>query len=152
MQIDALLAFLHFLSIFALITFLAAEAVVLRPGITPAAVRRVGIYDLLYFGSAMAALATGLLRLFYGAKGVDFYLPNPWFHAKMTVFVLIALCSLPPTFRFRRWRTQAAGQSGFVPSDVELKGARRWVLIQAHLLILLPLCAVMMARGLGIRG
>lgn len=151
MLFDAMLAFFHYLSIFALITFLTAEAVVLRPGITPAAVRRVGIYDLLYFLAAMAALGTGLLRLFYGAKGVAFYLPNPWFHAKMTVFVLIALCSLPPTFRFRRWRRQAAGQAGYVPPDDELKAARRWVMIEAHLLILLPLFAALMARGIGLR-
>lgn len=148
MLTDALLAFFHYLAIFALITFLTAEAVVLRPGITPAAVRRVGIYDLLYFLAAMAALGTGLLRLFQGAKGVDFYLPNPWFHAKMTVFVLIALCSVPPTMRFRRWRRQVAGQAAFVPADDELKAARRWVLLEAHLLILLPLCAAMMARGI----
>ncbi|MGY8523870.1 DUF2214 family protein [Paracidovorax citrulli] len=152
MLLDATLAFLHFLAIFLLITFLTAEAVVLRPGITAATVRRVGIYDLVYFLSAMAALATGLLRLFLGAKGVAFYTPNPWFHAKMTVFVVIALCSLPPTFRFRRWRKQIAVQRDFVPADAELKSARRWVMLQAHLIVLLPLCAVLMARGIGIRG
>ncbi|MBY4898225.1 DUF2214 family protein [Cupriavidus sp. AU9028] len=152
MLLDATLAFLHFLAIFLLITFLTAEAVVLRPGITPATVRRVGIYDLLYFLSAMAALASGLLRLFLGAKGAGFYTPNPWFHAKMTVFVVIALCSLPPTFRFRRWRRQLASRADFVPADAELKSARRWVMLQAHLIVLLPLCAVLMARGIGIRG
>ena len=39
----------------------------------------------------------------------------------------------------------------FVPMPSELKGVRRWVMIEAHLLILLPLCAVMMARGIGLR-
>lgn len=151
MLTDALLAFAHFGAIFLLVTFLAAEAVVLRPGLTGGALRRVGIYDLVYFVSAMAALATGLARLFYGAKGVDFYLPNPWFHAKMTVFVLIALCSLPPTLRFQRWRKQARANPGFAPGPDEIKAARRWVMIEAHLLILLPLCAVMMARGIGIK-
>ncbi|HBD32894.1 MAG TPA: DUF2214 domain-containing protein, partial [Cupriavidus sp.] len=76
------------------------EAVVLRPDMPPSAVRRLSQYDFFYFLSAMAVLATGLLRLFYGAKGVDFYLHNPWFHAKITVFVLIALATLPPTFAF----------------------------------------------------
>ncbi len=152
MLTDALLAFAHFGAIFLLVTFLAAEAVVLRPGLSGGALRRVGIYDLVYFLSAMVVLATGLARLFYGAKGVDFYLPNPWFHAKMTVFVLIALCSLPPTFRFRRWRKQLAVQRDFVPADADLKSARRWVMLQAHLIVLLPLCAVLMARGIGIRG
>lgn len=151
MLTDALLAFLHFTAIFLLITLMAAEAVVLRPDMTPAAVRRLSIYDFVYFLSAMATLATGLLRLFYGAKGVDFYIHNPWFHAKMTVFVVIALCSLPPTFIFARWRKQSRHLPDFVPTPAEIKKARRWVMIEAHLVILLPLCAVMMARGIGIR-
>ncbi|AZG13720.1 MULTISPECIES: DUF2214 family protein [Cupriavidus] len=151
MLTDALLAFLHYTAIFVLITLMAAEAVVLRPDMTPAAVRRLSIYDLVYFLSALATLATGLLRLFYGAKGADFYVHNPWFHAKMTVFVVIALCSLPPTFMFARWRKQARHLPDFVPTPAEIRKARRWVMIEAHLVILLPLCAVMMARGIGIR-
>jgi len=151
MLTDAVLAFLHFLAIFVLITLMAAEAVVLRPDITPATVRRLSLYDGFYFLSAMAVLATGLARLFYGAKGVEFYLHNPWFHAKMTLFVIIALCSLPPTFAFSRWRKQARHLPDFVPTPAEVKKARRWVMIEAHLLILLPLCAVMMARGIGAR-
>ncbi|MGO4325542.1 DUF2214 family protein [Cupriavidus sp. 2TAF22] len=150
MLTDALLAFLHFAFIFALIALLTAEAVIMRTGLTPATLRRISIYDLVYFLSAMAVLATGLLRLFYGAKGMQFYLHNPWFHAKMTVFVVIALCSLPPTFAIQRWRRQARTAPDFVPAAAELKKARRWVMIEAHLLILLPLCAVMMARGIGI--
>lgn len=151
MLTDALLAFFHFLAIFTLITFLAAEAVVLRPELTPAQLRRLSLYDLLYFVSAMAVLATGLLRLFYGAKGAGFIVHNPWFHAKMTVFVLIALCSVPATMAFARWRKQARTQPDFVPAPAEIRRTRRWVMIQAHVLILLPLCAVMMARGIGAR-
>jgi len=150
MLTDALLAFLHFTAIFVLVTLMAAEAVVLRPDMTPAAVRRLSQYDFFYFLSAMLVLATGLLRLFYGTKGVDFYLHNPWFHAKITVFVLIALSSLPPTFAFTRWRKQSQKLPDFVPTPAEIKKARRWVMIEAHAFILLPLCAVMMARGIGI--
>ncbi|QET02470.1 MULTISPECIES: DUF2214 family protein [Cupriavidus] len=149
MLTDALLAFFHFGAIFLLVTLMAAEAVVLRPDMTPAVLRRLSLYDLFYFLSAIAVLVSGLLRLFYGAKGMGFYIHNPWFHAKMTVFVLIALCSLPPTFAIARWRKQARTLPEFVPTPAEIKIARRWVMIQAHVLILLPLCAVMMARGIG---
>lgn len=151
MLTDALLAFLHFTAIFVLVTLMTAEAVVLRPDMTAATVRRLSRYDLFYFLSAMIVLATGLLRLFYGAKGVDFLIHNPWFHAKMTVFVLIALCSLPPTLAIAKWRKQANKLPEFVPTPAEIKKARRWVMIEAHLFILLPLCAVMMARGIGMR-
>jgi putative membrane protein len=148
---DALLAFFHYFAIFALVATLTAEAVTLRPGMSPAGLKRVALYDLVYFVSAMAVLASGLLRLFYGAKGAPFYVHNPWFHAKVTLFVVIALCSLPPTLRLQQWRRQARALPDFVPMPSELKATRRWVMIEAHLLILLPLCAVMMARGIGLR-
>jgi putative membrane protein len=151
MLTDALLAFFHYAAMFAIVATLTGEAVMLRPGLSPAGLRRVAIYDVLYLVSALGVLVTGLLRMFYGAKGAPFYLHNPWFHAKMTVFVVIALCSLPPTFRFQRWRRQARTLPDFVPMPSELKAARRWVMIETHLLILLPLCAVMMARGIGLK-
>jgi putative membrane protein len=149
MLTDALLAWLHFLAIFTLIVPLAAQAVLLRPDMAAATVRRLAGYDRLYLFSALAVIATGLLRLFYGAKGAPFYLPNPWFHAKMGLFVLIALLSLRPTVAFLKWQRQARMLPGFVPTNTEIKRTRRWVMIQVHLLGFLPLFAVLMARGIG---
>jgi putative membrane protein len=106
---------------------------------------------MVYFLFAVLVVVTGLFRLFDGAKGAAFYLHNPWFHAKMTLFVVIALCSLPPTLKIQRWRKQARTLPDYVPPPSEVKAARRWVMIEAHLIILLPLCAVMMARGIGTR-
>lgn len=150
MLLDALLAWFHFLALFVLVVVLAAEAVLLRPDMPPANVLRLARYDRLYALSAVAVLVTGVLRLTLGAKGVAFYLPNPWFHAKMGLFVAIGLCSIPPTLRFLRWRKQAQQQPGFVPARQDIVRARRWVMIESHLFILLPLCAVMMARGVGL--
>lgn len=147
MLLDALLAWLHYLAIFALAVSLAAEAVLLRPDMPAASVRRLAGYDLAYLASAIAVIATGLLRLFLGAKGAPFYLPNPWFHAKMGLFVVMALCSLPPTLAFMRWRRQARMLPGFAPTNGEIAKVRRWVKIQAHLFIFLPLLAALMARG-----
>jgi len=146
---DALLAWLHYLAIFVLVVLMTAEAVLLRPGIPAAAVPRLARYDLGYALSAVAVLATGVLRLTLGAKGAAFYLANPWFHAKIGVFVAVALCSIPPTLRFLRWRRRAAQDPGFVPAEADIRRARRWVMIEAHLFILLPLFAALMARGVG---
>lgn len=147
MLLDALLAWLHFLAIFALLVPLAAEAVLLRPDMPASSVRRLANYDIAYLASAVAVIVTGLLRLFLGAKGVQFYVPNPWFHAKMGLFVIIALCSLRPTVAFLRWRRQARMLPGFVPTNTEIAKVRRWVMIQAHLFLFLPLFAALMARG-----
>ena len=149
MLLDAFLAWFHYLAIFVLVVVLTAEAVLLRPDLTPAALKRLVIYDRLYLFSAIAVLATGVLRLTLGIKGAAFYMGNPWFHAKITLFVVIGLCSAPPTLAFLRWAKQARQLPGFVPSEPEIKRARRWAMIESHLFIFLPLFAVLMARGIG---
>ncbi|CBJ38857.1 conserved hypothetical protein; putative TRANSMEMBRANE PROTEIN [Ralstonia solanacearum CMR15] len=146
---DALLAYLHYLSIFTLIVFVTAEAVVLRPDMTPAIRRRLSIYDAVYGASAGAVLVSGLLRLFYGAKGVAFYVHNPVFHIKMGLFVLVALMSIPPTVTILRWKRQGKTLPDFVPTPAEIAKVRRWVMLEAHLIIFIPLAAVLMARGIG---
>lgn len=146
---DALLAWFHYLAIFVLVVIMTAEAVLLRPGLAPDTVRRLALYDRLYLASALAVLTTGILRLTLGAKGAAFYMGNPWFHAKITLFVVIALCSIPPTLTFLRWQKQARQQPGYTPADADIKRARRWVMIESHLFILLPLFAALMARGIG---
>lgn len=147
---DALLAWFHYLAIFVLVVIMTAEAVLLRPGLAPDTLRRLAVYDRVYGISAVAVLITGVLRLTLGAKGAAFYMANPWFHAKIGLFVVIALCSIPPTIAFIRWRKQARQQPGFVPADADIRRARRWVMIESHLFIFLPLFAALMARGIGI--
>lgn len=146
---DALLAWIHYLAIFVLIVIMSAQAVLLRPGLAPDTIRRLALYDRWYLVSALAVLVTGLLRLMAGPKGASFYMSNPWFHAKITLFVVIGLCSIPPTLAFLRWRKQARQQPGYTPSDLDIKKARRWVMLETHLFVLLPLFAVLMARGIG---
>ncbi|BEG78740.1 DUF2214 family protein [Achromobacter xylosoxidans] len=149
MLLDAFLAWFHFLAIFVLVVVLTAEAVLLRPDLTPATLKRLVIYDRLYLLSAVLVLVTGVLRLMLGIKGAAFYMGNPWFHAKITLFVIIGLCSAPPTLAFLRWARQARQQPAFVPDAAQIKRARRWVMIESHLFIFLPLFAVLMARGIG---
>lgn len=149
MLADALYAWFHYLAIFVLVVVLTAEAVLLRPDLTANGVKRLIIYDRFYGISAIAVLVTGLLRLTQGLKGAAFYMGSPWFHAKITLFVVIALCSIPPTLAFLRWAKQSRQQPGFVPTLPEIKRARRWVMISSHLFIFLPLFAVLMARHVG---
>lgn len=146
---DALLAYLHYISIFTMIVFITAEAVVLRPGMTPEIRQRLTRYDAVYGAAAVAVLATGLLRVFYGAKGYAFYVHNPVFHIKVSLFILVGLLSIPPTLAILRWKKQGKTLPDFVPTPSEIAKARRWVMIEAHLIIFIPLAAVLMARGIG---
>jgi putative membrane protein len=101
-----------------------------------------------FFAAALLALATGLLRLFVYAKGVGFYLPNPFFVAKMLLYIAIATLSIKPTMSFIRWRRRLA-ESGELPPTPEIATARRLIHVEVALLALIPLMAVLMARGIG---
>ncbi|WP_291384727.1 MULTISPECIES: DUF2214 family protein [Achromobacter] len=149
MLADAMYAWFHYLAIFVMVVVMTAEAVLLRPDLTASGVKRLIIYDRLYGLSAILVLITGVLRLTLGAKGAAFYMSNPWFHAKISLFVVIAVCSIPPTLTFLRWSKQRRQQPEFIPTLPEIKRARRWVMIASHLFIFLPLFAVLMARGIG---
>ena len=146
---DALLAYLHYISIFTMIGFLTAEAVVLRPGMTPEIRQRLARYDAVFGFAALAVLVTGLLRVFYGAKGYTFYVHNPVFHVKVGLFILVGLLSIIPTITILRWKKQGKTLPDFVPTPSEIAKTRRWVMIESHLIIFIPLAAVLMARGIG---
>src|SRR3546814_7634150 len=92
---------------------LVAEAVLLRGDIDASVLGRLAGLDAGYGVSAMLLLVVGLCRVFFGLKGWDFYLHNPWFHAKLGAFVLVGLMSILPTLRFLRWRKALRADPAF---------------------------------------
>lgn len=149
MTLDAILAYLHYMAIFVLFAFLTAQAVLLRAPLDERGIRLVGRTDLWYAGAAVVALATGLARMYLGAKGAAFYLPQWTFHAKVAVFVAVALLSIRPTLAFIRWRKALARDASWRVPTQEQARMRRLVMIEVHLAAAIPVFAVMMARGLG---
>jgi putative membrane protein len=145
---EPLLAYLHYLSIIVLGAFLTAELIVCRPGLGPEQVRLLPRLDIVFFAGAILALVTGLLRLFFYAKGVAFYLPNGAFHVKLALYIAIALISVVPTMQFIRWRrTLDAG--GPPPDAIVVARVRRLIHLELALFAVMPLLAVLMARGIG---
>ena len=151
MMTDALLAYFHFSAIFILFAFLTVEAMVLKNPLDASAVRLIARIDLWYFGAAIVVLISGLLRLYWGAKGVGFYSTNPMFHVKIAVFIVVGVLSVFPTLQFLRWSKKLKSDTAFVPTEPERKRARRLVMFELHIAALLPLFAVLMARGIGTR-
>jgi putative membrane protein len=150
-MLESLLAYAHIAAILGLVVFLTSEAALCRAEwMNEAVVQRLVRVDLLYLVAAITVLATGIARTAWGMKGMGWYWTQPLLHAKLGLFVVIGLMSAMPTRAFMRWRRDLA-RSGTLPSADEVKKARRWIMIEAHLLLLVPLFAVMLARGVGTR-
>ena len=149
MVVDAVLAYLHFTAIFLLFAFMTVEVMLMRGALDQPAVRLLSRVDLWYFGSAIAALITGGLRLGFGAKGADFYMSSWPIYVKVGLYFAVAIASIPPTMTFARWRKAFQQDAAFRIDDEERRRVRRYLMIEVHLAALIPIFAVIMARGLG---
>lgn len=149
MILEPILAYLHLSAIFTLIVFLASEAALCRADwMNPKVVERLVTVDRIYGLAALSVLVTGGLRVAFGVKGASWYLHDWLLHVKIALFVLAALFSIAPTLRFLRWRA-ALRASGALPAAAEVKQVRRLIMIQAHIIPVIPLFAVFLARGFG---
>jgi putative membrane protein len=109
-------------------------------------VRRVLLADNLWGISALVLLVTGGMRAFGGyEKGADYYLHQPLFHLKMTLFVLILLLELAPMITLIKWRIGLA--RGNPLKTGRAKMFARISHAEALLLVLMVIAATGMARG-----
>ncbi|HYR24774.1 MAG TPA: DUF2214 family protein, partial [Aquabacterium sp.] len=131
MLLESLLAYAHFVAILAVVVFITSEAALCRPEwLNAAVVRRLAQVDRIYLAAAVAVLLTGVARTVWGLKGGGWYWSQPLLHLKVTLFALIGLMSLKPTFRFLRWRRQLDA-TGALPDAGEVRAVRRLIMIQA---------------------
>lgn len=152
MTLEAILAYLHIAAILAMVVFISSEAALCRvQWINAAVVERLVRVDMVYGIAALTVLATGIARTWWGIKGTAWYWTNPLLHVKLTLFIVIGVLSIVPTMTYFRWR-KALRASGTLPAEAEIKKTRRLVMIQAHLIAVIPLAAVFLARGFGAKG
>jgi len=150
MLLDALLSYAHFLAVFAVFGTLAAEAFVIRMPANAATIKLIARIDLMFGISAGLAVVAGFARVFFGAKGADYYWAEPFFWAKMAAFAVVGLVSILPTMKFLAWRKAVKADANFMAPDPEVKSMRRLILVELHLFALIPLFAALMARGIGL--
>jgi putative membrane protein len=144
---ELIAAYVHFSAIIALGAVLFAEWLLLAQ-VGSREVRRLALLDLAYLAAALLVLASGAARLVWFGKGAAFYLHNPVFWIKLSLFAAIGLISIPPTRCFLRWR-RLSEKEPFVPHREEAAYARRFVVAELLLLACVPLTAVLAARGIG---
>jgi putative membrane protein len=147
---DFLLASAHHLLVFGLIAMLVAQSALLGGSIDGIAIRRLAGIDRGYGITAGLLIVAGLARVFHGLKGSDFYLHNPWFHAKIGAFLLAALVSLWPTLCFLRWRRALRADPAWRPALEQAARLRRIVRIELALIAVILICAAAVPRHGGL--
>jgi|HigsolmetaAR201D_1030396.scaffolds.fasta_scaffold03842_3 putative membrane protein len=148
----ALFAFLHHIAAFVIFGALFAELMLLKPEPTQAQIRLLPRIDAMYGIAAMVLIVVGLVRVHFTEKGAAYYLHSATFIAKIVLFVVVGLLSIQPTLRFMAWRRELQAGRPVEPSPEMLARIRKFVHAELGLLLIVILCAVLMARGIGYFG
>lgn len=147
MDIDLGLAIAHHLAVFTLVALFAAEFTLLRPGLAGPRLGQLAKIDAAYGAMAGVVIVVGIIRVIFGASGWEYYVASHAFWGKMAAFLAVGLLSIQPTMAIRKWlKASRAGESYLVPES-EIATSRRFVHIQAGVLLLIPILAAAMARG-----
>lgn len=147
----ALVAYAHYAAMVFIALLLVFELQACVPGLPAARMRYLARVDLLYVAAAVLALATGVLRVVWFGQGAGFYLHNPVFYIKLALFAAVGLLSIPPTLQYLRWmRALKSGGTAFA-EPWQVARVRRYLVAELVLFALIPLMAVLMARGIGIQ-
>lgn len=141
---NLVLAIAHHLVVFAMVAIFAAEFVLLRPGIEGKQLIQLGKIDAAYGALAGLVIVVGIIRVIFGGNGWEYYVGNWAFWLKMVAFVGVGLASIPPTIAIIRWR-----RAGGTPADADVNTARRFLYLEAGLLVFIPAFAATMAKGYG---
>jgi len=145
-------AFLHHIAAFALVAALAIEFVLIRGELTLQSARNIRRADMAFGAASGIVLAVGLLRVFFFEKDASYYWHSAPFLGKLGLFVAIGLLSIYPTMEFASWRKPL--REGRLPElDArKLKSLRSVIHWELAGIVVLILCAVLMARGIGYFG
>ena len=142
-----LFAFLHHLAAFTVVAAIAIEFVLLRADLTLWTARRLMVTDMVLGIAATILLLVGLGRVFWFEKGAAYYFHNHAFLTKFSLFIIVALLSIIPTIEFLSWRKAVKG--GTMPAVVpaKIKRIRMVVHVELAAIVLILLCAALMAKG-----
>ena len=147
MILESLLAWAHTMAFIMLATFMTAETALCRfDWMNPAVVRRLVRMNALSLLSALIVLATGVARTLWGVKGAGWYWSQHLLHAKIALLVAMTVLLFMAARRYRGWRSRLEAD-GALPGADELKRTRMLVMWAAHLMVVVVLLAVFLARG-----
>ena len=145
MTIEILLRYVHFISIFAIVGSLVSEHLLLKPTLSRSEIIRLARIDAIYGFAALCLLGAGLTLWLTGVGKPPVYYSQNWiFHTKLTLYIAIGLCSIYPTIFFIK------NQKGDPTEIVKIpKSIIMLVRIELILLVIIPLLAGLMSRGVG---
>jgi putative membrane protein len=148
MLTSVILPWIHYFAVLTMVGAVFAKLYLMKLPPSGEQIRGLGRADILDGSSAAMVFITGLLRMYHGGKGADWYWHNGLMHGVITAFVLAAGISLIPTIRILRWKA-AFNSRNALPDAAELRKARIFLHPQLTLIVIIALLITMVAKGYG---
>lgn len=140
---EAIIRYLHFVGILLFSSALFVQLFLLSVSVTAEQMRRIARADAMAGMSFLVVLVTGFLLWFMVGKPSAYYSSNWVFYLKLTTLFIIVLLAIQPAIFFARNRRR---------TDMVVEVPQRFVKqvrAEVVLLLIVPLFAVLMARGYG---
>jgi putative membrane protein len=142
---NVLLAFVHYIAAFAVVTILTAQLFLLHDEFTLINARRLQQLNAMLGVAAGVLLVLGLFRALLFGDG--YFISNTYFLMKLALFILVAGLSIVPTVEFFAWRT-ATNQNQAPTVDVAKVYTMRMILqLQLAAVVLIVLLSVLTVRS-----
>ena len=139
-----LIRLLHFAAIFTFAGALVIENMAIKPQVTGEDTRNLAKVDAVSGVSAIFVLIFGLALWLWVGKPSEFYSSNPIFHAKLGLFTLMVVFAIAPTIFYNK---HSKSEEEVIEVPQLLRLLLRFQLVP---LVLIPVLALLMARGIGI--
>ena len=145
MTLELIIRYLHFLAILLVFGSLLVEIVLVKKTLPKKMLKLIGKIDALYGLAILLLFGAGLYLWFWVGKPAEFYSQNPIFILKFVLVCLVGILSIWPTIFFIKNQKGNDEDVVKIPSYI-----RKIILVEVVLLLVVPMLAVLMARGVGL--
>ena len=147
--VAAVFAWLHLLAIGVGAGMLLTEYWLCRRMPDRIQVRLLGQVDMGYQLALIGSLATGLARALYYGQDVPYYLANRLFWLKIAIFITIVAGRNRPDAAIHPLEPGGSERSDLRAAERDVERARASIALGLGLWLILPLIAILVARGYG---
>ena len=148
-MIELIFSYIHILAMMVMAASLAVEIMLLASHDGSNTAEDLTRADFAYFLAAGMAVLSGAVKLFMSSKGMMYYFGNPVFLVKILLFFAAAGLSMIPSRRYAHWRSRMHMDLGYRIPAPEARSTLRLTVVELAIILILPLLAVMMSRGVG---